>query len=296
MTPGKTCVGPCAQTLPVDQFGPNRQRKDGLSCYCRPCDRIMNKRVRINTERGITRTGLVDAQPAREHVEQLCLRGMTRHQIAELAGINRTQIRNLLIGQPSVGQGPAKRLRATTAAALLTVTFTPCEPVAVPEGRSRKFGATVEPTGTRRRLEALMANGWPAYELSRRLGHLNSGLQLPRAGRRYTSSTAAAVRALYDELSDTPGPSPRAATLYRGRGYLHPGWWDVDTIDDPDAEPAGLREQLRTLKGWPVEVERDRPLTEQIHVLTKTGLSDDEIAQRLGTTAKQIRRHRSAAA
>lgn len=292
----KTCVGPCGQTLPRSDFGTGTRRPDGLNCYCRPCSRIMSKRVRINTERGTTATGLVDAQPIREHIEQLVIRGMSRHQIAELAGIHRTIIRNLLVGQPSVGQGPAKRLRATTAAALLTVTFTPCEPTTVAPGRSRKFGATVEPTGTRRRLEALMANGWPARELGLRLGHKTASLQLPRAGRRYTSSTAAAVRALYDELSDTPGPSQRCATLYRGRGYLHPGWWDPDTIDDPDAEPDGLREQVYTASRWPIELEHDRPWHEQAAVLARTGLSDTEIADRLNTTAKQIRRHRKQAA
>lgn len=285
----KRCVGPCRQELPLDAFRPDRHRGDGLNCYCRPCAKLMSRRVSKMTAMGRTRTNLVPAGPVRAHVEQLLIRGMTRHQIAELAGVGRSSVRNLTVGQPTVGQGPAKRVRQTTAAALLSVTFTPCY-APVREGKARQAGASVDNTGTRRRLEALMANGWPARDLAARLGHRHRGLQIPRH-HRCSAGTAAAVRALYDELAETPGPSAYARTLYRGRGYLHPGWWDADTIDDPDAEPDGLTVSVLTRRG-PVEVDLSRDRAVLVESLARAGLSSAEIAEQIGSALEPVQRAR----
>jgi hypothetical protein len=65
---------------------------------------------------------------------------------------------------------------------------------------------------------------------------------------RVRASTARAVAELYAELESTPGPSRRVAVTAPARGYLAPAWWDVDTIDDPDARPVGVREYERTAK------------------------------------------------
>jgi hypothetical protein len=279
----KTCAGPCQQTLPVDDFAIAHDRRDGRYPYCRPCRRLLDMRAR--KKRALGRTDWTDAEPIRAHIEQLLIRGMTRHQIAELAGVNRTSIRNLVIGQPHANQPPATRLRKDTAAKLLAVTYAPCQPAPVADHLARQAGATIDNTGTRRRLEALMANGWSARELARRLGHTHPGLQLPRH-RRVTSSTAQAVRTLYDELANTPGPSQRAATLYRGRGYLPPGWWDDDTIDDPDATPAGLAWEVQP--GATIHLDADRD--EQVAILTRAGHGPTEIARQLGVSRQTVAR------
>ncbi len=234
------------------------------------------------------RTPWVPADRARQHVQLLLDAGLTRHQIAEHAGRNRTVIRNLMVGQPHAGQGPAKRLRRDTEAALLGVPIGPCMPAPVPAGRSRRAGASVDRTGTVRRLRALMANGWPARELARRLGCHTPSLQI-RTGRRVTSSTAAAVRALYAQLHDVQGPSPRTASLYRNRGYLTPGWWDEDTIDDPRYAPA--LEQLVTAAELEAQ-ERAHWLLE-VHRLTERGLSAQHIATRTGTYRRRVARARA---
>lgn len=100
--------------------------------------------------------------------------------------------------------------------------------------------AWVDATGTMRRLQALMANGWTSGELTRRLGQRSShGLQIGKFGRVHRD-TAAKVAALYGELEHIEGPSQRARALYRNRGYLPPGAWDAATIDDPAANPLSL--------------------------------------------------------
>jgi hypothetical protein len=44
MTGGKTCKGPCGQTLPVIMFAVDRSRSDGLNHMCRECFRLTQKR------------------------------------------------------------------------------------------------------------------------------------------------------------------------------------------------------------------------------------------------------------
>lgn len=102
--------------------------------------------------------------------------------------------------------------------------------------RARAFrGPTmVDATGTRRRLRALVALGWPSTYLKTRIGaaHIiftDSAVVHPR--------TAARVRALYDELGGTLGPAPRSRTYAAAKGWPPPLAWDDDTIDDPAATP-----------------------------------------------------------
>lgn len=266
----KTCAGPCKQSLPADAFPPDKQRRDGRHPYCRPCRNLMQRRA--SKRKALGTSPWIPAGPVREHVQQLLNQGMSRHQIGELVGVNRTIIRNLVIGQPHANQPPATRIRRDNAAKLLAAAFTPCAPAPIVAGRARQAGATIDNTGTRRRLEALMANGWPARELSRRLGHQHTALQLPRH-RRVSSNTAHAVAALYDELQDTLGPSQQARTYYRGQGFLPPGWWDPDTIDDPDATPDGLTYQaLGDGPAIGVDMHRD----DQVAILTRAGLTATE--------------------
>lgn len=278
----KRCAGPCGQVLSHEAFAPDQHRKDGRHTYCRPCRTLLERRRR--KLRALGRSPWVDAAPTRAHVHRLLDAGMTRHLIAELAGLNRTSIRNLMVGQPP-RQGPAKRLHRKTAAALMAVTIASGRPAPVPVGKTRRAGATVDATGTRRRLQALMAIGWPARELAAQLGAGNQ-LQIARA-QRVTSSTAAAVRALYDELNGAAGPQPKAATYYRGRGYLPPAWWDDDTIDDPRVEPDGIREY--DARGR-LLVDHSAHRDDSVAWLADRGHDSAAIAALLGATTKTVRR------
>lgn len=221
-------------TMGRAKYGP-AGRDHHNACHCREC---RNARRRSALRRELHGPAYVDATPARQHVTGLLAAGMTRHQVALLAGVDRTQIRHLMVGQN--GRPPARGLRPETAAALLTVQ---------PDASQPAEGATCDATGTRRRLQALMANGWPAQVLAARLLGLDNDtgrsaiLQVARR-ERVRSSTALAVRALYVELADRTGPSQWCRTYYRGRGWLPPLFWDDDTIDDTTYVPP-LAEQPR---------------------------------------------------
>lgn len=101
----------------------------------------------------------------------------------------------------------------------------------------RQPPALVAATGTRRRLQALMAIGWPTAEICARLGWtgrrsrdmITQIMHRDRVHRR----TRDAVAALYEQLSMTPGPSQCARSRAAVLGYLPPLAWD-----DPDHDPA----------------------------------------------------------
>lgn len=107
----------------------------------------------------------------------------------------------------------------------------------------------IDVTGTRRRLQALVALGWTYRAIGERAGISLSGVH--KAINRYTvirREVAAKYAAVYDELSMTLPPMDTrqqkrdanyARTVARKNGYLPPLVWDDATIDDPDAKPHG---------------------------------------------------------
>lgn len=105
----------------------------------------------------------------------------------------------------------------------------------------------IDATGTSRRLRALGAIGWPAEALGDHLGASKEAVQRWRAARtpRVHRDTAAAVAALYDRLSATPGPSAYTRQRAASFGWAPPLLWDDLDIDDPTAHPAPDRDLRR---------------------------------------------------
>ncbi|MGF0118740.1 hypothetical protein ACQFYA_20805 [Promicromonospora sp. Marseille-Q5078] len=182
------------------------------------------KRYRYDAAQGRTRT--VPADPVRAH-----LRGLldaddasTAAAIADTAGVCRATITHLLHGQRTVKRTIADRLLAVTTHQL-----------------HERPAPLVPKIGVVRRIQALQAFGWTYAHMERVLrtaGHLHQPEKIVAArGRHITRETHDAIRHLYDELSTTRGPSPRAASLAAARGYAVPASWDDDTIDDPSAGP-----------------------------------------------------------
>lgn len=108
----------------------------------------------------------------------------------------------------------------------------------------------IDPTGTRRRLSALWADGYPLPWLAGRLPFASRGYlqglirgHKGKAGVRYDN--ARAVRLLYDKLAaSAPGAdgvdsrSSRYGQVFAAkRGLPGRACWDEDTIDDPEALP-----------------------------------------------------------
>lgn len=120
-------------------------------------------------------------------------------------------------------------------------------------GRPRR----VDATGTRRRIQALCAAGWPMDEIGARIGVAGRDAVFLLTRRRWAyRSTAARVAAVYEQLADTPGPSKRSSTLARSRGWLPPLWWDDDTIDDPTFLPPVVETPRDDVDVDPVVVDR----------------------------------------
>jgi hypothetical protein len=115
--------------------------------------------------------------------------------------------------------------------------------------RSHGTAFSVDPTGTQRRIKALVALGWTMSELDRRLGRHNTCCELIYGDpKRIRSITAAKIAALYETLSMRLPPqttrherinATRSRNLAVRNDWPPPLAWD--NIDDPDEQPHGWK-------------------------------------------------------
>jgi hypothetical protein len=175
---------------------------------------------------------LIDAEPARRHARHLMAAGVSIQAIATAAGVGVATVSGILYRR-----GPERprqeKLRTENAHRILSVRA---------ENVATRY---VDPTGTRRRIQALMANGWPQLRLGTYCDlHPRYVTELLRHPSIF-GTTAAAVAATYDQLwNKDPRQHGVAVGNYKWvRGYARrnawapPGAWDDDTIDDPQAHP-----------------------------------------------------------
>ena len=146
-------------------------------------------------------------------------------------------------------------------------------------GRTRTIGST----GTMRRLQALAAIGWSTVELARQLGVTQGPLwRLMMQPHRVRRETATRVAALYDRLWNQPPPAGRGVAYARNsaarKGWPPPLAWDDDTIDDPAAEPQGMRAHVGERGGT----------RESVAELLALGYTRAGIAQQLGITEAAV--------
>lgn len=221
-----------------------------------------------------------DAAPVREHVRDLMASGIGYDRVARAAKVNRSTVARLLYGQPRKEQPPAVRLRHETAARLLAVR---ADPALLGDH------APVSACGSRRRLRALVACGWPVRRLAGQLGmtpeHASVIIDDAKA---VEAATARRVRDLYDRLWDQPPPQvTRAEKSAAGRAraravrnrWAPPLAWDDDIIDDPAARP----HQWKRAQG-------SRLAAADVAELDRAGLSPAEIAGRTGATRAAVGR------
>lgn len=98
--------------------------------------------------------------------------------------------------------------------------------------------ALVPTIGSRRRLQALQAIGYPMAHLAGELGYSGAASLSPLFVRpMMRRDLAERVSALYERLSGTPGPSRSARLRASKAGFPPPLAWDGVDIEDPDAEP-----------------------------------------------------------
>lgn len=228
----------------------------------------------------------VDAEPARQHIRRLQAAGIGRRRIAELAGVADQTINSILGRRP--GRNPSKRLRPQVVAAILAIA---ASPTALADGKH------VDATPTRRRIEALMAIGWPIAEQARRLGRSPANFAKVAHGRLVEVGTARQVSDLYERMSNSIPPPSRTKTLVLGyarrHGFAVPAAWD--DIDDPAAvphkpdQPDHLADEvvveMALKQQWPLSrIERRIDRAAVVTELVGTGIALSTVAARLKTS------------
>lgn len=243
---------------------------------------------------------LVDAEPARTHVRQLMADGLGFKRVAALAGVSVSTVSTLLYGKP--GRNPTARLRPEVAAKLLQVQA---------DLDSKSAARPTDATGTRRRLQALVAAGWPQEQLANRLGMTQTNFGRMLSGRQVFVRTARAVIALYDELweqepTTSASSKARAINYAKARKWAPPQAWDDDTIDDPPARPQNPTSTVRTrtrrldidhgkvdeaVAGTRIQltIAERREVVAHLHSL---GLNDQSIQRRTGISDRTVLRIR----
>ncbi|WP_405461525.1 helix-turn-helix transcriptional regulator [Streptomyces sp. NBC_00101] len=175
------------------------------------------------------------AEPVRRHVRAIQSTGMSAAGIVHHTGVNCGTLNHLLYGTHSYP--PSAKIRIENANALLAYW---------PKLDDYDDGAVIDGTGTRRRVQALAANGWPSSAIHRRVDHIAiKAVERLRTRERVTARTARAVRDLYIEVSGKPAEAFGVTSwvAQRSRSYAlksrwaNPSAWDDDTIDDPNAIP-----------------------------------------------------------
>lgn len=184
----------------------------------------------------------VDAEPVRKHARGLEAAGIGWRRVAELAGLSPSVVAQLLYGSKTAP--PSRQVRPATAERILAVQADAEAPAAA---------GLVDATGTRRRLQALVAIGWSPTWIAAELDLTQDELDdILHTDQRVCASTDRAVRALYERWWDCPPPQETdrqrtAASLARDLAasyqWAPPMGWDDAAIDDPDAVPGGLEEQ-----------------------------------------------------
>lgn len=213
-----------------------RYRLDGCRCYTCAAARSAYDENRAKAITAGTWQPWVDAEPVRVHVRHLQSCDMGLRAIATAADVDRQRLQALLNGRSERGTPPQKQVRPALAAALLAV-----EPTLDNLGGS----TVIDATGTRRRLQALGARGWPQHHLAVRLGMTDSNYGVTLGRDRVIVRTARAVRTLYDDLWNSDpreyGVDNQAYARARNHAaaarWAPVGAWDDDTIDDPAAAP-----------------------------------------------------------
>ena len=216
-----------------------------------------------------------DPEPVREHIQNLRDFGLSLVTIATLAGEHPSSLSTLT--QPGHA-AYLKRIRPERAERILAVRF---NLDGIPDGHR------VNSAGTRRRIEALMRNGWSLAYIGGRLGVTTQCVYGYRMRDGVSAAVARAVRDLYDDLWDQQGPGTRVRRYAEKEGYPPPAAWDDDSIDDPNAEP-NLGDDVTTNRGRPVEhvIEDIEWILEHDPLITST-----ELAQRLGYATKSAIQH-----
>jgi uncharacterized protein (DUF433 family) len=262
--------------IPAEAFDHGDPRRYRRGCRCDDCKagiNAENKRNRYHRSTG--RRRLIPVQQAASHLLGLRAAGMSDAEILTAARICPDQLYRILRGDGRIAVDTERNILAVT----------------VPAGNGQGNYSVTDGTGTRRRLRALVAAGWPATELGFRLGVFKQQVgYLLRAGGtgQVTLRVEAEVRRVYldlwNEKPEAHGVAGhialRARRLAARRGWHPAAVWD--DIDNPDEQP-----------NYGEHTPRPVAIVEDTAELVALGLSRDAIAERLGITWDAVQKAHS---
>ncbi|MER6488759.1 hypothetical protein ABT264_35085 [Streptomyces virginiae] len=218
----------------------------------------------------------VDAEPVRQHILRLQGIGVTPNRIKILTGLPLRTITGFLEAShyPSNVRCRKRNTRREVAEKIM----------GIPVDADLAF--LVDATGTRRRIQALAAIGWPQKQLAQRLGLNHKHVSHIMRRGQILNRTASAVTAAYEELrngsAEKFGVSKIGANRARARAtanrWAPPKYWAKypDAIDDPHFTPEyGMTKPQRLAE-------------EAVWMVTVAGVPRTEAATRLGLTFGEV--------
>jgi hypothetical protein len=271
-------------------------------CRCVPCKEahsaMAQRRVREKAY-GRFDTGLVDAEPVREHMLLLGEFGLGYKRVAGLAGIGITAVRNVLLGRqepgPRYGELP-KRIKRANAEAILAVK---------PDLSNLAAGANIPSRGFQRRAQALVRRGYSVSAVGAFLGIEPANFHGMMHRTHVFARTHLAMADLFDRLWDVePAQTThherqvysRAINYAKARRWLPPlAWDDIDSDIEPpvQTDEGGMDEMAIELatSGEVVRLSHDER-REAVTRLCLVKLNDQEIARRLHIADRTVLRIR----
>lgn len=255
---------------------------DTLTCYsdygCRLPDCVDRyrayERARYKAQAEGTWQPFVDAEPVRAHLQQLYAKGVTIHQVAMASGLTYSSVRSFTHHAYDYKRPRRQRVTRETADKLLAIT-----PDNLSTGR-------IDCTGTRRRIHALVAIGWPLERIAPHAGLSPDNMTSLTRRDTVLASTARAVAAAYEQLRHQQpakhGIDRRNITRAKNRAaanrWAPPSYWAdrMDVIDDPHFEPM-------------YGITRGQQLAQDARWLMREGtIAPEQAAARLGITVAYL--------
>ncbi|MHB9857677.1 hypothetical protein [Streptomyces sp. YIM S03343] len=256
---------------------------DTLTCYtdyrCRrpECVDRYNERnkERLRARKAGTYNALVDATRARQHIRRLQQADMSAEAIACAAGISVHSVLDILRPHPTKRRARRRRITPGVEAKILSVRA------------GGHVSGRINSTGTVRRVQALVARGWPVSHIARRAGLSSQNAHDILNRPRVYVTTARAIAAVYDRLRtkrpEKHGVSKTHVVVARNRaaraGWPPPAYWDRQpgAIDDPEFVPEYSKTRLEIV-------------AEDVRWLMASGLDRAAAARQLGKDKSYIDR------
>lgn len=203
-----------------------------------------------------------DVEPVRVYVQELMAAGLSLPAISARTGVKIGVFQALLYGNKR--RALSEKIRTEHAEAILAFR---------PTLDDWPDDASVDATGSKRRLQALAVRGFPTTRVAAFIGthERNFHRVMRRASKTTSAATARLIRDAYDNLWDRDPaelgiPEPfarRTRDAAERQGWDGPLAWDDETIDDPKAKPCRGRRQdtgidmakvLRAFDGTPLDL------------------------------------------